>query len=238
MKTAGILAFYLCLWQIAALVVHNPILFVGPKETAMSLFIMVKTSEFWFSIGNTFLRIGGGFLTGTVLAVLAAVIAYYSAVVGDFLEALVAVQKTIPVASFVILFLIWAGNRNLAFFIVWIVVFPVVYLNLTEGLNSMDAKMLEMAKVFRIGWRRRVRAIVFPEIRPFFLAAMKNAWGMSWKSGVAAEVIGQPLLTIGNGLYRAKINLDTGRIFAWTIVIVLLSLCIEKGILFLVEKWR
>ena len=108
------------------------------------------------------------------------------------------------------------------------VVFPILYLSTLEGFLSTDVKMLEMAQVFRMPRLRTVRYIFLPQLKPFFQSAFKLAIGMSFKSGIAAEVIGQPLHTMGNGLYLAKVYLETGELFAWTIVIVLISFICEK----------
>ena len=62
------------------------------------------------------------------------------------------------------------------------------------------------------------------------------ALGICWKSGVAAEVIGLPDGSIGDALYRAKITLSTGELFAWTFVIILLSAGFEKLLLALLDK--
>ena len=62
------------------------------------------------------------------------------------------------------------------------------------------------------------------------------ALGICWKSGVAAEVIGLPDGSIGDALYRAKITLSTGELFAWTFVIILLSAGFEKLFLALLDK--
>ncbi|MBQ8031686.1 MAG: ABC transporter permease subunit [Butyrivibrio sp.] len=113
--------------------------------------------------------------------------------------------------------------------------FPILYLNTLEGLKSTDVKLLEMAKVYRMPGTRLLRYIYLPQLKPFFKSAFKLAIGMSFKSGIAAEVIGQPLGTIGNGLYLSKIYLETADLFAWTIVVVLISFICEKLISLLLD---
>ena len=130
-------------------------------------------------------------------------------------------------ASFVILALIWAGSENLSVLIAFLVVFPILYVNTIAGLSSTDQKLLEMAQVFSItGWRK-IRCLYWPALLPYLTSACRTALGMSWKSGVAAEVIGVPDNTIGEGLYMSKIYLDTPGLFAWTLVIIALSLLLE-----------
>jgi NitT/TauT family transport system permease protein len=157
-------------------------------------------------------------------------------IIRDFLKPLVLAVKSVPVASFVILLLIWFGSRNISVIICMLVVFPILYLSTLEGLLSTDGKMLEMAKVYRMPRGRVIRYIFLPGLKPFFQSSVKLAVGMSFKSGIAAEVIGQPLHTMGNGLYQAKIYLETGELFAWTIVIIFISFIIEKILELVMER--
>ena len=118
-----------------------------------------------------------------------------------------------------------------------IVVFPVLYLNTLAGLSGVDRQLLEMAEVFRIPLPEKLRYIILPQIATHLRGAFALALGMSWKSGAAAEVIGQPLRSVGNGLYRAKVLLDTGSLIAWTVVIVFMSGAFEKLFLYLFDRF-
>lgn len=129
-----------------------------------------------------------------------------------------------------------AGGGGLLF-----VVFPNIYLNTLEGLKSADAELIEMAEVFRLPFATRFFYIYRPALKPFLLSAFQLSLGMSWKSGVAAEVIGTPLHSIGGALYLAKIYLDTADLFAWTAVIIVLSVLFEKIVFGCVEyffRWE
>lgn len=229
------IALWLVIWQLVAVIIHNRILLAGPIETIRTLVRLITTEEFQQSVIASTQRILLGFFMGALLGILMAYLAYRKEAVGDFLKPLVVTLKSVPVASFVILLLIWFGSRNISVVICAMVVFPILYLNVLEGLRSTDAKMLEMAKVFRMPVERQLRYIFYPQLLPFLKGAIKLAIGMSFKSGIAAEVIGQPLHTMGNGLYQAKIYLETGELFAWTIVIVLISFICEKICMLLLD---
>lgn len=227
-RRAAVLIFWIAIWQFLNLAVHNRILLAGPWETMVSLSHMVKEVSFWQSIANSLIRIFGGMSAGAIFGILFAGAAHRYRAVREVLTPMVGVLKAVPVASFVILVLIWAGNENLSFFITALVVFPILYLNTLSGLSSLDAGMREMAEVFCLSFSDRVRYLILPHLAPFFKSALGLAAGMSWKSGVAAEVIGQPLLSVGNGLYRAKITLATDEVFAWTITVIVLSWGMER----------
>ena len=146
------------------------------------------------------------------------------------------VIKSVPVASFIILALIWMGSARLPLFISFLMVFPVIYGNTLQGLKSTDPQLLEMARLFRVPWARRLRYIHLPALEPFLLAGCSTALGMSWKAGVAAEVIGVVGGSIGERLYEAKIYLETADLLAWTVVIVAVSALFERLFLALLRR--
>ena len=144
--------------------------------------------------------------------------------------------KAVPVVSFIVLILIWAGGVWLGFAISMIVVLPIVYVNVLEGLMNTDKNLLEMAKVFRMAKMTCIRKIYSRSVRPYFVSALSLACGMAVKSGIAAEVIGQSRNTIGNGIYMSKVYLAIDQLFAWTFVILLLSWLFEKAVSLLLAK--
>ena len=230
-KKTGIILVWLIMWQLLSAAVHNSILMAGPVESAKALMQMILTREYRNAILFSLIRILGGFCFGSAMGISLAFISYRVRFMEDFLKPFISVLKAVPVASFVIILLIWAGNKNLSFYISSLVVMPLLYINTLGGLKATDPKLLEMADVFRIPVLRRVRYIYLPSVYPYLYSAFQAALGMAWKSGVAAEVIGQPLGSMGNGLYQAKIYLETADLFAWTITIVVVSFLVEKLIL-------
>ena len=232
LRKTGILLFWAAIWQVAALAIDNPILFVSPLDVGKSFFSLIPSPGFWISIGRSFGKISLGFLAAFFCGIAAGAMAYRFFLFRELAEPVILLIKSIPVASFVILALIWIGSGNLAVFISFLVVFPILYENTITGLENTDQKLLEMAQVFSIrGWRKG-RCLYWPALLPYLNSSCKTALGMSWKSGIAAEVIGVPEGTIGEQLYLSKIYLNTAELFAWTLVIILVSAGFER--LFLV----
>ena len=234
-KTA-ILLFWLILWQIISAWIHKPIFLVGPMETMEALVRLAGSSSFWRAVWGSLARIGAGFGMAALAGVLCGSLAHFVSLVKELLSPIVSLMKTVPVASFVILALIWAGADQLALVISFVVVFPMIYLNTIAGLESTDPQLLEMAQVFRVGHWDRLWQIYRPALAPYLLSACQVALGMSWKSGIAAEVIGTPEFSIGENLYMAKVFFSTDELFAWTAVVILLSFLFEKGILRILKE--
>lgn len=228
-ETALAVCFWLLLWQAASAAIGQELFLVSPVKVLATLAGLALQGEFWLTVLFSAGRIIGGFLLalccGTALAALAAAVPF----VRVLLRPLMVTVRSVPVASFIILALLWLKNAgNLAVFISFLMVLPLVYQNTLAGLCSVDPKLLEMAAVFRFSPMRRARYLYVPAALPYFRAACEVGLGLCWKSGVAAEVIGITAGSIGERLYDAKLLFSTADLLAWTMVIVLLSLGFEK----------
>lgn len=234
-RRIAIILFWIAAWQLASMLIDNSIVFVGPADVLASFSRQIPEASFWLSIANSFGKISAGYLSAFLCGILLGSLACCRPLLKDFLEPVVTLMKSIPVASFVILALIWIGSKNLSIFISFTVVFPIIYVNTIAGLESTDRKLLEMAQVFALPRSKRIHYIYVPALLPYLTSGCKVALGMSWKSGIAAEVIGVPTNTIGENLYMAKIYLSTADLFAWTIVIIAVSALFEKLFLMLIQ---
>ena len=228
--------FWLAVWQAAAMAVGQEVFLVSPVQALGTLLELLPQAEFWQRIGFSAGRILLGFGLGAVSSVVLAVAAGRWAWVEALLAPVMQLVKATPVASFIILALVWVSGSSLSVLISFLMVLPVLYGAVRTGIGSADVQLLEMAKVFRLPLGRRLRAIWLPAVLPAFRQGCSVALGICWKSGVAAEVIGLPDGSIGDALYRAKITLSTGELFAWTLVIILLSAVFEKLFLALLDR--
>lgn len=231
-------AVWLAVWELASLSVGQEILLVSPIRVAVRLLELMTRSaaDFWPSVAFSFGRIIGGFLLSSLTGILLASLAGAFRPLRDLLAPAMAAIKAVPVASFIILILIWVPSRSLSVAISFLMVLPVMYLNVLNGIESMDPKLLEMAGVFRIPPIRRIRYLYVSQLLPFLRSGFSLSLGLCWKAGVAAEVIGIPEGSIGEKLYEAKVYLETPDLFAWTLVIVCLSVLFEKSFLWLADR--
>lgn len=232
-----IIIFWLIVWQAAAAAADNRILLAGPIQVLYAFAQNIMQPGVVRTIGSSFARIGTGFFAAFGVGLLLGVLGYRFRIVREVLEPVICVLKSVPVASFVVLLLIWFGSGRLALCISFLIVFPNVYVNTIAGLQSADTGLLEMARVFGISRRNRFFYIYRPALMPYLNSCLKISLGMSWKSGVAAEVIGLPDHSLGERLYVAKIYLDTAGLFAWTLTVILLSFLFEKAVLRLVRAY-
>ncbi len=218
----------LLVWQLAARVVGNPLLLAPPLTVGRVLLQLIASPGFWAAAAFSFSRIAGGFLLALFGGIAFAALASRVPLVAVLLQPYMAVVKSTPVASFTILALIWLDASNLSVFIAFLMVLPIIYTNVLQGIRSTDPKLLEMAGVFALPWWRKLYYIYLPQVRSYLLAAGSVAMGLAWKAGIAAEVIGIPDGSIGERLYEAKIYLNTAELLAWTIAVVAISILFER----------
>ena len=231
-----ILLIWLLLWQLLAELIHNRILFVGPAGGFCGAFLQLPTVEFLANVLHSSFRICSGYLLAFCWGCCLAFLAYKNGMQRNFWNRLWHCCSQFPVASFVILALIWIGSKNLAVLISFVIVFPVIYRNTLQGMKAADEQLLEMADVFGMSAWSRLWYVYRPALLPYLLAGSRIACGMAWKSGVAAEVIGVPELSIGEKLYMAKIYLSTAELFAWTFVVIVVSRLLERAFLWLLGQ--
>ena len=227
----------LLVWHLAAIALGQEILLVSPIRVIQQLSVLCREMSFWQSILFTLSRITWGFLSALIMGTILGVIAARVQILEVLLWPYMAVIKASPVASFIILCLIWTSSDNLSVIISFLIVLPVVYTNILQGMKATDKKMLEMASVYRLSTWKTIKYIYIPALKPYFTAACSIAVGMSWKSGTAAEVIGIPGGSIGEKLYKAKVYLSSADLLAWTLVIIVISVLCEKLVILLVRKF-
>ena len=228
--------FWLGVWQAASMLVGKPVLFASPVDTVKALLVLVPTSDFWLAVLGSLERIALGFFLALIFGVLIGILAFRLSLLRAVLSPLLTMMKAVPVASFIILILVWFGSAKLAVIVAILIVFPQIYFATLAGLSSTDHALLEMAHVHRVPAGRIAMQIYRPALMPYLNGACASALGMSWKAGIAAEVIGTPLHSIGEQLYLSKVYMATAELFAWTLTVILLSAAFEKLVMWLLRR--
>lgn len=228
LKAAMIIIMWVLVWQIADLIIDNSIILVGPVDIVSTLLKCVARKDFWRICFASFARIAVGFLLSFAAGFLLAAAAYRYHIIEEIFNPLISLLKTVPMISFVIMLLIWVGNQALTIYLSFLVVLPIIYTSTLSGFKNADKSMLEMAKSFNFSRWKKFIYIYRPAFMPFLISSCRVALGMCWKSGVMAEVIATPKPSIGREMYVAQQYLQTGNLFAWTVVVIILSTVFEK----------
>ncbi|MBM6869362.1 ABC transporter permease [Pseudoflavonifractor phocaeensis] len=232
-KTIRVLAallFWLAVWAFAAWRVNAEFLLPGPRKVAETLAALGATASFWQTILASLLRIFAGMLLGTLLGALLAVLTTAWDWADAILTPAIRVIRAIPVASFSLLVLLWVYTNRVPVVVSALMVLPVVWGNVSQGIRQTDPLLLEAAKVYRFGRWKTVKLVYIPSVLPYFASGCHTALGLAWKAGVAAEVLCIPKQAIGTQVYYSKYYLETPELFAWTLVVLALSFLMERGL--------
>ena len=162
LNTAFIIIFWLIVWQIAAMAVNQAILLPKPVMVGKTLLRFLGESEFWLAITHSLLKIMLGFFLAMILGSGLAFLGAKFSFVHQLIYPILSIIKATPVASFIILALIWIKSANLSTFIAFMMVLPMFYANIYQGLKNVDVKLLEVAKVFGLNKRRTFREVYLP----------------------------------------------------------------------------
>lgn len=229
-------AFWIAVWQLLYRSVGQEILLVSPVQTLHRLVALSRQKEFWISAGASLCSVMAGFLCASALGIVMGALCMRFAFLYRLVYPLLSAVKATPVASFIILALVWLKTAQVPAFIAALIVLPIVFGNVCQGVAATDRELLEMARVFRLGRWKTLRCIYLPSLAPYLTAAFTTGAGLAWKSGVAAEVLANTRNSIGGNIYSAKIYLETADLFAWTAVVILLSVALERLLLLLIRR--
>ena len=228
------IAVYLVIWQLLSMLVGSSLLLPSPIEMLRAMFGILGSPNGWRSIGTTVLRIVAGYLIGCVIGVLLAVLTANSKAFAWLLQPLRTIIKTTPITSFALILLISVVSGLVPVVVAAIVAVPMFWRSTEESILSLDPKLKEMSRVFLSPWKQ-LRYVTVPQLLPQFFATASTAFGFAWKAVVTAEILALPRYGIGNQMYLDKLYLDYADLFAWTVLVILLSVILENAFRFLLK---
>ena len=237
-------AFWLGVWQLCAFWVDrrlegrgNELLLPYPASVLRALADLAATGEFWGTVLASLGRIALGLGIGICLGALFAVLTCACPWADRLLSPAIRVVRAAPVASFILLVLLWTGRNRVPAVIAALMVIPVVWDSLSRGIQAVDRRLLELGRAYRFSWDKIVNLIYLPSLRPYILSALTTAAGLAWKSGVAAEVLCLPQPSLGGQIYYTKYYLEIPQLFAWTAATVALSMALERLLRASLARW-
>lgn len=228
--------FWLAVWQLLDSIVKQEILIVSPVRVLQRLFELMQNAGFWLTTLNSMIHILTGFLIGLAVGAVLAVITSSFQILYDLFYPIISIIKATPVASFIILALVWIQTEHVPAFAAFLMVTPIVWGNVSNGIAKTDPKLLQMAQSYDFGLSRTIRRVYIPSIMPYFIAACTTGMGLAWKAGIAAEVLANSELSVGGQIYNSKIYIETADLFAWTAVVIVMSVILEHLMVMVMKR--
>ena len=229
LRGIAVASFWLAVWIGICFFANRTLLLPLPYpwDVAKVLWWLMGETVFWSVVGMSLLRIVIGFLLALLIGMVLAMLTTRFSLLHALFSPVLSVMRAAPVASFIFVAFLWITAEEMPTFIAFLMVLPLVWENVRQGILSTDRGLLEMAWVFRLSRWERLRYIRLPAVRPYLQAAVSTGFGFAWKAGVAAEILCWPKDSIGYHIAAAKNLVETAETFAWTAVVVVLSVVLE-----------
>lgn len=237
LKNAAVILFWFLIWEAAAYMIAQPLFLPKATDVIKRFLLLFSDGGSYIIALSTLLRILTGFLEGLLLGILLAILSYKLPLFEALFSPVMTVIRSTPVASFIMLLWLILGSGKLPAAIAVLMVLPVVYGNVFSGLRTMSPDLYEVCRIYGFSPVKTFTVYVYPSVMPYFSPAAINALGLSWKAGVAAEVLAHTKLSIGNEIYLAKSYLEVETLYAWSLAVILMSLLLEYGIRYLLRNW-
>lgn len=221
------LIFWLAVWEIAAILTGSDLILPGILTTLGALAGLLVKAAFWQALLTTFLRFLAGVFLSVLLGLVIGIASAFLAPVKALSQPFVSVVRSLPVVSVSILLNLWLKSPWVPLAVTFFVCFPVTWTNVVEGIESTDAELIEMADLYGVSFFRKLKDLYLPAIEPFTAASLITGFGMGWKSTVTAEVLANVQNSAGMDIYYAKLYLNTPELFAWTFVLIAVSMLTE-----------
>lgn len=239
----AVAAFWLAVWMLVAALVAQPLILPGPGAVALALLRLVCDGGTWAILAGSGVRILGGLALAAVCGGALAGISSRSRAFAHLVAPVLSFVKATPIACVVVLLLIWLGSARVSTAAVFLMALPGVYFSLVEGLAQVDKPLEQMFRLHGVRDWRLFCAHIWREVLPFVLSCARAVIGMSWKAGVAAELIGMAVGTVGERIYQAKLLIETADLLAWTVLLVAASWACERVLVWLLQvsgpvAWR
>ena len=231
----AVAAFWLAVWVFAAALVAQPLILPGPGAVVVALLRLVCDVGTWAILVGSGVRILGGLALAAACGGVLAGVSVRSRAFSRLVAPALSFVKATPVACVVVLLLIWLGSARVSIAAVFLMALPGVYFSLVEGLAQVNKPLEQMFRLHGVwGWRLFC-AHTWREVLPFVLSCARAVIGMSWKAGVAAELIGMAVGTVGERIYQAKLLIETADLLAWTVLVVAASWVCERVLVWLLR---
>lgn len=231
----GIL-FIFVLWSIGEGYFKNDYIVPGVGQTFGSLLELLQDWHTYYVLGFTISRIVLSLSICFVIGVSLAIVSNLSYKFKSFIKPIVVLLKTLPVAVVIILLLFIFDSDSL-YYIVGVVVFPIIYEGTLNGFESIDKNIIEEIKMDSGVNFMVLKDIYLPLTLPHILTSLLQSFGLGLKALVMAEFISNAKPSIGNEIIYYKNYLgEMSYVFAWSIILVLFVLGIDFVINILKKK--
>lgn len=229
--------FWIAVWYLISVKIAKPLILPSPFDVFGQIVKWCLDARFFKIIGTSLLNVLCGVLLGLLFGTVFAILTSYSPFFSTLFTPLITVIKVTPIASFILLLVLWMKRESIPSFISVMIVLPIVWANIASGIKSVDKNLVAVSRVYKLPLFKRLRYLYFPTLMPYIFSSFRSSLGLAWKAGISAEILTSPMNSIGREMLEANTYLWRTELFAWTVVVILLSLIMEKVFVFILDRF-
>lgn len=222
--------FLLVVWKIVSHIVDKEILIPSPESTLREIIRISSNPNFNLALINTIRRSMISFFIALGSGVTLGMLGGFYKPVYYLLKPFVLMNKAVPTMAMILLALIWLESERAPILVGFVVIFPVIYESVVQGIRHVDTKLIEMMDIYEVKSFHRLKDLYIPSIRSYLFGAMTAAVGLNLKIMIAAEVLSQPRISMGTSFQIERANLNTAGVFAWSIITIVIAGLLEQSL--------
>lgn len=227
LKYTFVILFWLLVWHAAAEAVGNNYFLPSVKSTFESLIEILKSRQSYLWIMMTFFRVVYSFILGSILGLGLGIICNHCSFIFTLLSPIFTIIKSTPVACFITILWVSFSGDAVSIIIGVIMVMPIIWQNVMDGYKSIDPQLKEITYVYKFNKFKKFKFLTLPSLKKFLVPAIITSCGLCWKAEIAAEIMAYTTKSIGQSISDAKYDSNSPAVFAWSIIIIVLSVVLE-----------
>lgn len=214
-------------WIIAYYCVGNDYIVPSFSDTAVSLWYLLGSGEFWTAFALTFLRTLEAFAISFLLASALTALSAFSKTAKVMIKPVMSFLRTVPTLAIILLLLIWTNAKVAPVIVTVLVLFPMIYSQMLSAVEGIDGGLIQMAELYKIPKKERLFKIYLPLVSPAVFSQTGANVSLGLKVMISAEVLASTFRSLGGMMQSARGFLEIPRLAALTLVAVLLGLALD-----------
>jgi len=226
----------LLLWQLLATVLDATLILPSPKQSFEQFFSYFTQKQFWSALLGTFWRSTYSFAFAFIVAVVLASICCVSKVVRKFVLPFIAILRSIPTMSIILILIIWISPSVAPAIVAIVVTAPTLFSAFLGAFDSVDKKLVDMSKIYKVSTKDVVFKLYLPNMASQLFESCASGFSLNVKLVIAAEALAYTSGSVGKMMQFAKINIEPAQLFALTLFAVILGVLTELLIRWIGKK--
>lgn len=223
------------IWQLTAWSLHNAVLCPEPIQVFEQMAEQASDRQFYTGIGATLVRTLTGLTVSALLASAAVLLSFFHPFWRRAFDRLAVILQAIPNIAYIILLLFWTSRQNAVILVIFFLLFPMIYRDLSETMTDLKHKMQDVLFLYPQPWYVMIRKAFLPQLRPSFSASMKSAASLAFKAGIMAEILASVPAGLGRLMQSARLNINVAGVAGYVIWMLLLVFLLEQVITWMLK---